>query len=270
MTELRDQLQASLGRAFTIERELVGGGMSRVFVATELALGRRVAIKVLSPELVSAVSAERFRREIQVVAQLQHPHIVPVHTTGIAVGLLFYTMPFVEGETLRQRLKRDDKLPVNESVGLLAKLAGALAYAHERGVVHRDIKPDNVLLSGAHAMLADFGVAKAVSAGAAEGALTSAGLVLGTPAYMAPEQIAAIPRRTRASTSTVWGSWRTRCWPVSRPSPRPHHRRYSPRTPRARRVHWPRIVPMRRTRSSRSSCGVSRRIPCSGRRRPRT
>ena len=190
MTGLPDQLQASLGAAFMIEREVAGGGMSRVFVATEVALGRRVAIKVLSPELASAVSAERFRREIQLVARLQHPHIVPVHTTGEAGGLLFYTMPFVEGESLRARLQRDGKLPVSASVALLTELAGALAYAHERGVVHRDIKPENVLLSGAHAMLADFGIAKAVSAGAAAGALTSVGMVLGTPAYMAPEQIA--------------------------------------------------------------------------------
>ena len=193
MVDVREQLQAALGSAFTIERELTGGGMSRVFVATETALGRKVAIKVLPPDLASAVSADRFRREIQVVAQLQHPHIVPVHITGEAGGLLFYTMPFVEGETLRQRLLREGKLRVNEALTMLTELADALAYAHERGVVHRDIKPENVLLSGTHAMLADFGVAKALSASTGAGALTTAGLALGTPAYMSPEQIAGDP-----------------------------------------------------------------------------
>ena len=120
MADVRDQLQAALGSAFTIERELVGGGMSRVFVATETSLGRRVAIKVLAPELANAISAERFRREIQMVAQLQHPHIVPVHTAGDANGLLYYTMPFVEGETLRARLTRDSKMPVAETLAPLS------------------------------------------------------------------------------------------------------------------------------------------------------
>jgi eukaryotic-like serine/threonine-protein kinase len=190
MADVRDQLQSALGSAFTIERELVGGGMSRVFVATENSLGRRVAIKVLSPELANAISAERFRREIQVVAQLQHPHIVPVHTAGDANGLLYYTMPFVEGETLRARLQRDGKMPVAETLALVIELADALAYAHSRGVIHRDIKPENVLLSGSHATLADFGVARALTAATGDGRLTTVGLVLGTPAYMAPEQIA--------------------------------------------------------------------------------
>ncbi len=193
MADVRDQLQAALGSAFTIERELLGGAMSRVFVATETSLGRRVAIKVLSPELANAMSAERFRREIQMVAQLQHPHIVPVFAAGDADGLLYYTMPFVEGETLRARLLRDGKLPVAEALSLFIELADALAYAHGRGVVHRDIKPENVLLSGSsglHATLADFGVSRALSVATGAGRLTTQGLVLGTPAYMAPEQIA--------------------------------------------------------------------------------
>ena len=181
MADVRDQLQAALGSAFTIEREIVGGGMSRVFVATETSLGRRVAIKVLSPELANAMSAERFRREIQVVAQLQHPHIVPVHSAGDSGGLLFYTMPLVEGETLRERLRRDGRLPIAEAVALLIELADALAYAHGRGVVHRDIKPENVLLHGSHAMLADFGVSRALNAATGDSRLTTAGLVLGTP-----------------------------------------------------------------------------------------
>ena len=193
MADVRDQLQAALGTAFTVERELVGGGMSRVFVATETSLGRRVAIKVLSPELSNAMSAERFRREIQMVAQLQHPHIVPVFAAGDANGMLYYTMPFVDGETLRARLQRDGKLPVAEALSLLIELADALAYAHGRGVIHRDIKPENVLLSGSsglHATLADFGVSRALSAATGDNRLTTQGLVLGTPAYMAPEQIA--------------------------------------------------------------------------------
>jgi serine/threonine-protein kinase len=189
MADVRDQLQSALGSAFTIERELVGGGMSRVFVATETSLGRRVAIKVLSPELANAISAERFRREIQVVAQLQHPHIVPVHAAGDANGLLYYTMPFVEGETLRARLQRDGKMPVAETLALLIELADALSYAHGRAVIHRDIKPENVLLSGSHATLADFGVSRALTAATGDSRLTTSGLVLGTPAYMAPEQI---------------------------------------------------------------------------------
>jgi TolB-like protein/tetratricopeptide (TPR) repeat protein len=189
MADVRDQLQAALGSAFAIDRELIGGGMSRVFVATETSLGRRVAIKVLSPELANAMSAERFRREIQVVAQLQHPHIVPVHAAGEANGLLYYTMPFVEGETLRARLQRDGKLPVAEAVSLSIELADALSYAHGHGVIHRDIKPENVLLSGSHATLADFGVSRALSAATGDARLTTSGLVLGTPAYMSPEQI---------------------------------------------------------------------------------
>jgi serine/threonine-protein kinase len=188
-TEFRDKLQAALGSAFVLERELAPGGMSRVFVAIETALGRRVAVKVLPPDLSSALSAERFRREIQVVARLQHPHIVPVHASGEGQGLLFYTMPFVEGESLRARLTREGTLAPAAALAILVELSDALDYAHERGVVHRDLKPENVLLSGTHAMLADFGVAKALSEATGATRLTTAGLVLGTPAYMAPEQI---------------------------------------------------------------------------------
>ena len=187
--DLRDILQTTLGNAFVVERELTGGGMSRVFVATETALGRRVAIKLLPPELANAVSAERFRREIQVVAQLQHPHIVPVHTAGEGKDILFYTMPFVEGETLRARLQRETRLPLADATRIFSELVDALAYAHAHGVVHRDLKPENVLLSGGHSMLTDFGIAKALSEATGAGQLTTAGLVLGTPMYMAPEQI---------------------------------------------------------------------------------
>ncbi|MDQ2765856.1 MAG: protein kinase [Gemmatimonadota bacterium] len=193
--QLRQQLQASLGDNYTIERELGGGGMSCVFVATEKTLGRTVVVKVLPPELAHAVSVERFRREIAMSARLQHPHIVPLLTAGETDGLPYYTMPYIDGESLRARLTREGELPLVDVVRLLCDVTGALAYAHEHGVVHRDIKPENVLLTRQHALVADFGVAKALSAStmAAGTSSTSLGIALGTPAYMAPEQAAADP-----------------------------------------------------------------------------
>jgi eukaryotic-like serine/threonine-protein kinase len=190
-----ERLQAALVSTYRIERELGGGGMSRVFVATERALDRPVVLKVLPPELAQAVSIERFHQEIRLAARLQHPHIVALLSAGDADGLLYYTMPFIEGESLRVRIARGGELPVREALRVLRDVAAALAYAHEHGVVHRDIKPDNVLLSGGEALVTDFGVAKALSASATGGAsgLTSLGVALGTPAYMAPEQAAADP-----------------------------------------------------------------------------
>jgi serine/threonine-protein kinase len=189
---LREQLQAALGSTYTLERELGGGGMSRVFVAHETALGRKVVIKVLSPDLAAGVSTERFAREIRMAAQLQHPNIVPLHAAGEGAGLPYYTMPFVEGLSLRSRLENGNPLPISESIRILRDVARALAYAHEHGIVHRDIKPENVLLSGDAAVVTDFGIAKAVSAAKAgsgeQTTLTSAGVGIGTPAYMAPEQ----------------------------------------------------------------------------------
>jgi serine/threonine-protein kinase len=205
--DLREQLQKTLGDAYTLERELGGGGMSRVFVATEAALGRRVVVKVLPGHSAGSVSIDRFKREIQLAARLQHPHIVPLLTAGESEGLPYFTMPFVEGESLRVRLAKGGELPVAEGMRILREVAAALANAHEKGIVHRDIKPDNVLLSGGAAMVTDFGVAKALSASSnAEGnAATSLGVALGTPAYMAPEQAAASPNIDARADIYAWG-----------------------------------------------------------------
>ncbi len=194
-TQLHDQLQASLGETSTIERELTGGGMSRVFVVEEKRLGRRIVVKVLAPEQAADVSIARFEREIAMAASLQHPHIVPLLAAGETDGLPYYTMPFVEGESLRERLARGGALPVADVARLVREIATALAYAHEKGIVHRDIKPANVLLSGGVALVTDFGVAKALLASATAGhaGLTATGLAVGTPAYMAPEQVTADP-----------------------------------------------------------------------------
>jgi hypothetical protein len=193
MSDLADRLQAALGDAYRIDRELGGGGMSHVFVARETALGRNVVLKVLPPEMAAGVNIERFQREIQLVASLQHPHIVPVLATGQVGDLFYYTMPLVEGESLRAKLAREGELPVADAIRILRDVVDALAYAHAHGVVHRDIKPDNVLISGQHAVVTDFGVAKAMSAATGSSTLTSLGLALGTPAYMSPEQAAADP-----------------------------------------------------------------------------
>ncbi len=191
---LHAQLQAAVGSSYTIERELGGGGMSRVFVAMETRLGRRVVVKVLSPDLSAGVSADRFEREIRLAAQLQHPHIVPLLAAGDVDGLPFYTMPFIEGASLRERLIAGP-LTRSESQSILRDVARALAYAHRQGIVHRDIKPENILLAEGIAMVADFGVARALSAASAQGGetLTQAGMQIGTPAYMAPEQAAGEP-----------------------------------------------------------------------------
>ena len=189
----RDHVAAALAPAYTLEREITGGGMSRVFVAQELALGRRVVVKVLPPDLAAGVNRERFRREIQLAAQLQHPHIVPLLSAGEQGDLLWYTMPYVEGESLKGLLRARGRLSVRETMRVLHDVVDALAYAHGRGVVHRDIKPANILTHGSHALVADFGVAKALSAAMPHSGTTSTGIAIGTPAYMAPEQLAADP-----------------------------------------------------------------------------
>ncbi|MDB4908036.1 MAG: protein kinase [Gemmatimonadetes bacterium] len=195
MTDLRTRVQQSLSGSYTIERELGGGGMSKVFVADEHQLGRKVVVKVLSPELAAAMSITRFEREIRVAASLQQANIVPVFSAGELDGLPYYTMPFVEGESLRARLALGP-LSIAECTSIMRDVSRALAYAHAHGVVHRDIKPDNVLLSGHTAVVTDFGIAKAIAAAAAGPAgvtLTQLGTAVGTPAYMAPEQAAGDP-----------------------------------------------------------------------------
>ncbi|HXV85266.1 MAG TPA: serine/threonine-protein kinase, partial [Gemmatimonadales bacterium] len=193
-SELQFRLQAAVGATYAIQKELGGGGMSRVFLAEETELGRKVVIKVLPPEMGAGVNVDRFRREIQLAAKLQHPHIVQLLTAGAAGDLLYYIMPFIPGESLRAKLGREGELPIGEAARILREVVDALAYAHRNGVVHRDIKPDNVLLSEGHAVVTDFGVAKAVSESTGGGSsLTSLGVALGTPAYMAPEQAVADP-----------------------------------------------------------------------------
>lgn len=192
-TALHDRLQNALGDSYCIERELAPGGMSRLFLATERSLDRRVVVKLLPPELTSEVSAQRFQREILVTAKLQHPHILPVLTAGARDGLVYYITPFVGDESLRQRIAQRGALPIDEAVRLLRTVADALAFAHALGVVHRDLKPDNIFLQHGYAILADFGIARAVEqatlATPAE-RLTGTGMGLGTPGYMAPEQLA--------------------------------------------------------------------------------
>lgn len=196
MTELLDTLQKTLGDTYEFVRELTGGGMSRLFLAEDRHLGRKVVVKVLSEQVAGGVRIERFRREIQVSARLQHPHIVPLLSSGEVEGLPYFIMPFIEGESLKVHLQRSGELAIPDAVRLLGQIASALAYAHKNGVVHRDIKPDNVLLSEDIAVVTDFGIARAVSDATTRAsglALTSDGSTLGTPAYMAPEQVVADP-----------------------------------------------------------------------------
>ena len=187
---LAQRLSTALTGSYAITRELGGAGMSRVFVAQEVALDRTVVVKVISADQASGVNADRFRREIQVAATLRHPHIVPLLSAGEAGGILYYTMPFINGESLAQRVARSGLLPVSEVVHLAEEVADALDHAHRQGVIHRDIKPANILLEDEHAIVADFGIARAVrkAIGRDDTDLTVTGLVLGTPAYMSPEQ----------------------------------------------------------------------------------
>jgi len=181
------QLNDALAGRYTVEREVGTGGMATVYVARDVRHDRLVAIKVLRPELTAVLGADRFLSEIKTTAALQHPHILPLFDSGDADGRLFYVMPLVEGETIRARLERETQLPVADATRIAREVAAALDYAHRRGVVHRDIKPENILLQDGNALVADFGIALAVSSAGGQ-RLTQTGISLGTPSYMAPEQ----------------------------------------------------------------------------------
>jgi len=188
VSDLLDTLRRTLADRYAVERELGRGGMATVFLAEDVKHHRPVAIKVLHAELAAALGAERFLREIEIAARLQHPHILPLYDSGSVAGLLYYVMPFVEGESLRDRLTREKQLPLEDALRIATEVAGALAYAHSHGIVHRDIKPENIMLSAGSAVVADFGIARAVTAAGAGEHLTQTGTIIGTPAYMSPEQ----------------------------------------------------------------------------------
>ena len=187
MTDALLRLSSALSDRYRLERELGQGGMATVYLAEDLKHGRKVAIKVLHPELSAVIGGERFLSEIKTTASLQHPHILGLIDSGEADGLLYYVMPFIEGETLRARLHREKQLPVDDAVRLTKEVASALEFAHKRGIVHRDIKPENILLQDGQALVADFGIALAVQQ-AGGSRMTQTGMSLGTPAYMSPEQ----------------------------------------------------------------------------------
>ena len=188
MTTSLDRLTEALADRYRIERELGAGGMATVYLAHDVRHDRRVAVKVLRPELSAIVGGERFLAEIKTTANLQHPHILSLFDSGEAGGLVFYVMPYVEGESLRDRLHREHQLPVEDAVRIASEVAAALDYAHRHGVVHRDIKPENILLHDGSAMVADFGIALAMSRSEGGTRMTETGMSLGTPHYMAPEQ----------------------------------------------------------------------------------
>jgi eukaryotic-like serine/threonine-protein kinase len=187
MAAILPRLQQALAARYQVERELGHGGMAIVYLASDLKHGRRVAIKVLKPELAYAIGPERFLHEIAIAARLSHPHILPLHDSGEADGLLYYVMPYVAGESLRQRLERETRIPLDEALRVTAEVADALGHAHSQGLIHRDIKPENILFQAGHALVSDFGIARALTVAGSE-RLTETGLALGTPPYMSPEQ----------------------------------------------------------------------------------
>jgi eukaryotic-like serine/threonine-protein kinase len=205
MTEITAKLSTALADRYRVERELGQGGMATVYLAEDLKHDRKVALKVLKPELAAVLGADRFVVEIKTTASLQHPHILPLFDSGTADGFLFYVMPFIDGETLREKLDRETQLGIEEAVKITTDVADALEYAHQHGVIHRDIKPENILLHDGRPMVADFGIALAVSA-AAGGRMTETGLSLGTPHYMSPEQATADKHVTNRSDVYSLGS----------------------------------------------------------------
>src|SRR5512143_3680552 len=201
MTAPGDRLAAALADRYRIERELGQGGMATVYLAEDVRHRRKVALKVLHPELSAVLGPDRFLKEIELTASLQHPHILALFDSGSSEGRLFYVMPYVDGETLRTRLERDRQLAITDALQMAREIADALQYAHERGVVHRDIKPENILLQGGHALVADFGIALAVQQAGGQ-RMTQTGLSLGTPQYMSPEQ--AMGERTVDARSDIY------------------------------------------------------------------
>src|SRR5204862_6642835 len=216
---LLERLRGALAGRYTIERELGRGGMATVYLARDLKHDRLVALKVLRPELAAVLGAERFLREIRVTGQLQHPHILTLIDSGVADGFLYYVMPYVEGESLRQRLEREGQLPLDEALRITRAIATALDFAHGRGVIHRDIKPENIMLHQGEPMVADFGIALAVSM-AGRGRLTETGLSPGTPAYMSPEQASAEPTLAGRSAPDTVACRRYRMLAGAPPCPR--------------------------------------------------
>ena len=187
MSDVLDRLKAALADRYGVERELGRGGMATVYLADDVRHRRKVAVKVLHPELAPAIGTDRFLLEIQIVANLTHPHILPLYDSGEADGFLYYVMPYVEGETLRNRLNRERQLPIDDAKKITREVADALSYAHEHDVLHRDIKPENILIQSGHAVVSDFGIAKAIAEAGGD-TLTQTGVVVGTPVYMSPEQ----------------------------------------------------------------------------------
>jgi serine/threonine protein kinase len=260
MPETLERLKEALADRYTIQRELGRGGMATVYLAEDRKHHRPVALKVLRPELAAALGPDRFLREIELSARLTHPHILPLHDSGNADGFLYYVMPYVEGESLRDRLTREKQLPVDDALQISREVADALSYAHSHGVIHRDIKPENILLESGHAVVADFGIARAIDAAGGD-RLTETGVAMGTPQYMSPEQAGGAGTWTGGPISTRSAVCCTRCWRGSRRSRGRRWRAWCGSTSR----------PSRRTsRTSGRRCRAGWCRRCSGRwRRPR-